>query len=321
MPELNPVQTHIRDHVVAHYDQWRIRAEEPAPTRAGLRYLGANVATLLAPALDAVGLLVFEEGYETRLFVTSAGKQITRERLGDLIAGALADHPDRVLRASIGTASFWDHIADRMPYYEGEEIERASAREARPAKTNADYARAYRARKAENERASARAYLTALVGKGILTPGERVAAPDLYAGARKNIARKVEEAEQGYGSPIITDEDDSPVWTVPGRTLFYAVADEILGERKRTARGAVYTFVRRIVKRLTAWRKRPLSPETEETLRSIAALVRGLPDEPGEESPRRRLRWRDRPIGEDAANALRGITATVTAEKNEEARS
>lgn len=300
--ELHPVQTLIRHHVAAHYAEWRKRADEPAPTRAGARYLGANVATLLAPALDSVGLHVWEEGYETRLFVGPDGRQWTRSRLGDLIAGALADHPDRVLRASIGTASFWEHIADRMPYFEGDEIERANAREPRPAKTSTDYSRERRARERAAEEASARAFL---VKVHPLLEGDQIDARDLYAAAVKNIARLLGET--------ITADDDSEVWTVPGRRLFYALADEILGERVRRSRGYVYV-VRRLVRRLTAWRKRPLSPATEETLRSIGALVRGLPDEPAEESPRRRLRWRDQPLNPATEVALRGLSATLTAE-------
>ena len=124
MTHLNPVSAFVRDYVAEHYARWHSRAEEPIPTRAGERYLSSDVATLLAPALVACNLRVFED-YFARLFVTAKeGRQITRARLGELLDEALADHPDRVLRASVGSVTFWEHVVDRTPAYDGEEIER-----------------------------------------------------------------------------------------------------------------------------------------------------------------------------------------------------
>ena len=87
--ELHPVQVAIRDHVATHYDQWRKRAEEPRPTRAGPRYNAAEVATLLAPVLKAVHLMVVEDACETRLFVTPAAR-------GTGVAAALVRAASRV---------------------------------------------------------------------------------------------------------------------------------------------------------------------------------------------------------------------------------
>lgn len=304
-PTLNPVQVAIRDHVAAAYPAWRSFAPDPVPTRAGTRYLGTLMARLLAPALEAVGLLVWESHTE-RVFVTRAGRQVTRATLRDLIAGALAEHDDAVLADSIGSASFWECLADAMPLYEAEEIERAPREAAASASaTPADYVRARRAVARANERASARAFLAAVVAGGRRS-GDSVDGPALYADAERAIRRKVEAAERGDLNWTI-DGTDGELWAVPGRKVFYAVADEVLGTRRRSARGYFYVIAR-AVRRVLAWRRRPLSPETEEGLRSLAALARGAATE--EPAPRR-LRWRDRPLDEGTASALRGLAATV----------
>ncbi|GAB4006697.1 hypothetical protein [Nocardioides ultimimeridianus] len=246
MSDLNPVEAAIRDHVDTRYPEWHKRAEEPIESRSGARYRPYDVASLLAPALVAVGLFLFDNGYGPRLLVSASGRQFTRDSIRDMIAAALAAHPDGALRASVGGPTFWEHVYGRLPDYDGEnEIQRVKP-EATSTKTPGDYVREYRARQVENERASARAFLEAVRDK--LPDGERVATTALYDAARANIGRKMTEAREGVGSWAVSDED-GPTWALPGKRLFYDVADDVLGARRRNGRG--YFFViRHVVRRL-----------------------------------------------------------------------
>lgn len=103
-----------------------------------------------------------------------------------------------------------------------------------PAKTGAQRVKEYRDRLRADEIASARAFLA--VVRPLLAEGEQRDARDLYAAAVKNIGRRLGES--------ISADDDSDVWAVPGRTLFYAIADEVLGDRVRRSRGFVYVIRR-----------------------------------------------------------------------------
>lgn len=237
----------IREHVAAAYPAWRKRAEDPLPSPSGPRYFPGYVADLLGPALTAVSLLVWEDWYSgAQIFVTANGRQITRERLLAIIEEALAGHEDRVLRSSVGSRSFWEHLASRVPVYEGEEIERARAENTSPVRTSTERSRATRERQRASEEASARRFLVAVRGRA---EGREIDGPDLYADAVTAIGRKVKEAREGFVSACITDEDDSPVWRVPGKGVFYRVADEVLGSRVRRSRGFVY-LVRKIARTL-----------------------------------------------------------------------
>lgn len=118
-PDLNPVQTAIRDHVAATYPAWR-RTHEPIATRAGARYRGLDVALLFRPVLRDVGLHVYDDGnYFVGVFVTDTGKRITRERLLAQIGPAIAEHADTALVATAGTDAFLSALADLMPDYVG----------------------------------------------------------------------------------------------------------------------------------------------------------------------------------------------------------
>jgi hypothetical protein len=235
---MHPVQRFIRDEIDAAYPAWRLRATAPLPTRSGDRYLGIDVATLLASALKNVGLHVYEE-YETRYFVSAEGKHFTRERLTSLIVEALEGHPDATLRASIGSAAFWTHLADRLPYYEGETFQRQGRPSRAVPLAPSEAKRRYRAGRVAAETASAEAFLAAVRPRLV---GTRIVSQDLYEAAVKNITRRQGET--------ITAEEDSHYWTVPRRSLFYRIADEEYGVRRRHARGTAYVV--RALRRLSA---------------------------------------------------------------------
>lgn len=251
----------IHDHVVATYPAWRVRAHDPTPTPSGPRYFPGEVAAFLGPALVAVGLHVFEDWYSgAQIFVTPEGRQITRERLRALLNEALAGHPDTVLRASIGSRAFWDHLAGRVPLFDGEEIKRDRPAPSGNASPDAKRSRDYRARKAADEDASARAFLVAVRPR---IEGSEIDAPALYAAAVENISRKARDARDGFISPLVDPHgpEDGPEWAVPGKRRLYALADEILGVRVRRARGFVYV-VRTIARALH-----------ERTLRALIAVA------------------------------------------------
>lgn len=92
--------------------------------------------------------------------------------------------------------------------------------------------RAYRARRDSIARREAAQWLHDMIEEGELKPGERVAAREVWTRAR-------EVFEDWSG---MCDDDGTPVYT-PGRTVFYAVADEVLGPR-RTVRGSKFYVVR-----------------------------------------------------------------------------
>jgi hypothetical protein len=257
---VNPVQSVIRDHIDAHFEEWRTRAGESVRTRAGARYLGVHLASLFAPPLKAVGLHV-HESIDVRTFVTADGRQITRERLSDLIAGALEGHEDSVLTASVGSPAFFEQLAYRVPAYDGEIVLRTrSGSRTERALTATERSRLHRIRADRAERASSLAFLAALAPR---VAGQRLVAQDLYGSAVTSIGRKV-------GEEIAPGEDGSEFFAVPRRRLLFKVADDVFGPRRRHARGTVYAVpadveeiterVRRIVASLS------LAPTTVEAL-------------------------------------------------------
>lgn len=108
-----------------------------------------------------------------------------------------------------------------------------------PAKTDAERKAASRERVRQAEEASARAWL-----EGFLTgwdgdteaaaPGSRWVAAERYAKAAKAIAEYVESGE--------TLDDGTP-YRRPTQRAFYAVADELLGARRRGAKGSAMVYV------------------------------------------------------------------------------
>lgn len=259
---MNPVQETIAEHASAHYNAWRARAEEPTPARAGARYLAADVAALLALPLASLGLRAYEDPYGTRLLVATNGKQATRDSLASLVAGALAHHPDEILRQSVSSPAVWSHITDRMPYDEGETVIRRVRTGHRATRSSADYMRAARARQNAAEEASARAFIAAARPR---LEGLRIVSQDLYDAAVRNISRKAGES--------ITDAEDSEFWTVPRRRLFYRIADDELGALRRHTCGTAY-----VVEGLRALRR--LSARTLDVLRLSAETL-----QPGEPLP------------------------------------
>ena len=69
-------------------------------------------------------------------------------------------------------------------------------------------------------------------------PGARIIATDLYALAVEAID---DLAEEGYR--IDDKDDESPTYKVPGRTLFYTIADEVLGPRRRVNHGSAHAYI------------------------------------------------------------------------------
>jgi hypothetical protein len=98
--------------------------------------------------------------------------------------------------------------------------------------------RAQRSRDRHAEILSARWWvLAALEDTDGYSPGTRIVAADLYAQACAALSDLADDEE-----PIDDDDPDSPTVSVPGRGVFYAVADEILGPRRRGNHGA-HTYV------------------------------------------------------------------------------
>ncbi|RAX48939.1 hypothetical protein DQ353_12530 [Arthrobacter sp. AQ5-05] len=99
--------------------------------------------------------------------------------------------------------------------------------------TDNEYLRARRSRLAQESQLSARTWLTEwLASDERPHTGTQVSAPSLYDNAVETIDRRVADGA--------THADGTP-WRIPGKYSFYAVADEILGERKRNKHGYHYT--------------------------------------------------------------------------------
>ncbi|WP_324649871.1 hypothetical protein [Georgenia sp. H159] len=110
-----------------------------------------------------------------------------------------------------------------------------------PTLTDAERVRAYRARIRREGETSARRFIQAALARGrdddhdpedlVLRRGARIAAAELWATA---------ESEFLFIDGDV--EDDGHVWRLPGRTTFYAVADEMLGARRRVNGTRVYVI-------------------------------------------------------------------------------
>lgn len=108
-----------------------------------------------------------------------------------------------------------------------------------PAKTAAERKAASRQRLRREQELSAREWL-----QGFLTgwdgdtevpaPGSRWIASELYETARESIEESIELEDNRL---------DGGAYVVPGKRVFYAVADELLGHRRRGAKGTTYVYV------------------------------------------------------------------------------
>lgn len=118
-----------------------------------------------------------------------------------------------------------------------------------PAKSAAERVAESRERARREEEASARDWL-----RGFLTgwdgdtdvpaPGSRWLAAELYADAAEVIGDAVEDAKEAIaeGDEPETLPDGTP-YRVPRQRVFYAVADELLGARRRGAKGSAMVYV------------------------------------------------------------------------------
>lgn len=110
----------------------------------------------------------------------------------------------------------------------------AKPRAPRVAKTPAQWKADQRARERNSELASAREWLALYLAE--VGPGETVSARHLHALAVDAIADLLVDGDD-------PEREDGTPWRVPGPRTFYAVADSILGERRRAAQGTrVYTI-------------------------------------------------------------------------------
>ncbi|MBT2531624.1 hypothetical protein J7E83_05710 [Arthrobacter sp. ISL-48] len=127
------------------------------------------------------------------------------------------------------------HLRRLLPVYRPP----ASEEERTPAKTDAERKAASRERVRQAEEASAREWL-----KGFLTgwdgdvdtpaPGSRWIASELYETAAEVIGDYVEDEEE---------REDGGLYAVPRQRVFYAVADELLGARRRGAKGSAMLYL------------------------------------------------------------------------------
>lgn len=121
-----------------------------------------------------------------------------------------------------------DHLRRLLPVY------RPSAEKAprAPAKSAAERKADQRERDRADEEASAREWLTAYLEDA--EPGERVSAQELY-----------EDAVDVIGDYIEDDEprEDGGTYRLPRQRVFFNVADEILGARRRTNGSARFYMI------------------------------------------------------------------------------
>ncbi|MGY1804221.1 hypothetical protein ACI78T_13175 [Blastococcus sp. SYSU D00922] len=112
-----------------------------------------------------------------------------------------------------------------------------------PAMTPAEKKAAQKDRDRQREDETAEWWLRLFLGgQDAPTPGDRLVAGDLYALAAEVLTDIVEEAEEDLDAWAEEAADDgSPRRPrVPGRTRFYAVADQMLGPRRRINGARVY---------------------------------------------------------------------------------
>ncbi|WP_164198913.1 hypothetical protein [[Micrococcus luteus] ATCC 49442] len=118
-----------------------------------------------------------------------------------------------------------------------------------PAKTAAERKATSRERIRREEEASTRDWLeNFLIGWGdeaeAPAPGSRWIAAELYADAASVIKDAVEDAEDARASKEEPDTlPDGTPYRVPRQRVFYSVADELLGARRRGAKGSAMVYV------------------------------------------------------------------------------
>lgn len=129
------------------------------------------------------------------------------------------------------------HTRRLLPAYRPPAERKAADRA--PAKTPAERKAESRERARRNEEASAREWLgNFLTGWDGDTdapePGSRWIASELYETAVEAIEESVDLEEERL---------DGGAYVVPGKRAFYAVADELLGARRRGAKGTTHVYV------------------------------------------------------------------------------
>lgn len=173
------------------------------------------------------GLVLTQPGIHT-LVLAAIMALPPREGLGpyDAYTGilrAVADDPSGgyLRRYALNVA----RACARRDVFPAPPAEPGPARPPRTAKTSAQWKADQRARERSAETQSARAWLELYLAEA--EPGN-VAAGDLYALASEGIRDYIDDESA---------HDDGTPWRVPGPRTFYAVADEILGPRRRGAQG------------------------------------------------------------------------------------
>lgn len=129
----------------------------------------------------------------------------------------------------------------------------------RTAKTPAQWKADQRARERAAETASARDWLAMYLAEA--SPGERIATAELHALAVEAIEDLLEDEDD-------PECEDGTPWRVPGRRLFYAIADEALGARRRSNGVTFY-----VIPTVTPTQEPPLI-ETPESIRARADAIR-----------------------------------------------
>lgn len=205
----------------------RPKGSDAEPTALDLGEFAAKLRRKLA-ALPELGTADAGRPYgDVRLFVSEGNA----DRVEDYLAA--------VVRAAVTQSPRWRPPAPKT--------ERA------PARSRAVRLAAQREREKAVEEAVARDWLT-----GYLTgwdgdeeapaPGDRVGAVELYAAAEDYVEEFI-DAEIEF--------DDGTPYRVPRKSVFYRIADELLGERERASGGYFYT----IPAPETDTEEEPMSPE------------------------------------------------------------
>lgn len=189
----------------------------------------------------------------------TAGRPYTDLRA--YVGAAIPAHVDAYLHEVIG------YMHRELPQWRRPPAPRPARAE--PVKTPTEQKAAYRARVAAAEITSARWWLDGYLdpeNDEAPEPGARLSAPDLYARARDAIESLAED-----GEPI---DDDTPdvLFRLPGPRTFYAVADDVLGARRRSHGVAYYTFP-------TAPNHAPEATVNRESLESGTTAYREAADE------------------------------------------
>lgn len=186
-----------------------------------------KLAPLLLGALAALPELdTIEAGRpyrDLRLFITEAAPATREKYLADVVA----------------------HTRRLLPEWRPPKVEE----ERPPAKTPAERLADHRERVRREEELSARDWLdNFLIGWGddeiSPAPGSRWLAADLYADAAEVIGDAVEDAKDAIREKEEPNTlPDGTPYRVPRQRVFFAVADELLGARRRGAKGSAMVYV------------------------------------------------------------------------------